>query len=116
MPRRRRVLKRRALPSGLAQISHCERAWWSCHGPLLESDTCDVSDNEYHRWPDWDTWATFYATVRDELYAGRPWRAATSIADALYLAWLAGDDPGAVRETLWAARDANDPRRLLDAA
>jgi hypothetical protein len=63
-------------------VQVCERAYRACHGPLLASDDVTRGDTTlpgsevllYHVWPHWTAWAEFYATVRDELYAARPWR------------------------------------------
>ena len=102
MPRKRRQPKRRApIPRGLAEITLSERAYWSCHGPAIGD----------RPWPDWATWLDFYGSIRDQLFAARPWLRERSIADAVYVAWREGRDPGAVRDELCAARP--DLRRVL---
>ena len=113
MPRKRRQPKRR-LPAGLAEISLCERTLWHCAGPLLEADRVALRDHSmYHVWQDWPTWATFYGEVRLELYANRPWRRETSCAERLYEAFVAGEDPEAVRVAMRAEAAMRDPRRAL---
>jgi hypothetical protein len=92
VPRKRRQPKRRQpLPTGLAEISLCERALWSSTGPLIESPDIEL-DSEvfagnpplYHLWSSVDEWAAFYASVRDELYLNRPWLRDRSAAERLY--------------------------------
>ena len=112
MPRKRRRAKGRPLPRGLAEITGSERTSWSVFGPMLETDDVTLGDGSMCRlWPDWPTWASFYASVRDELYGDRPWRRETSAAERLYAAFLRGDDMEAVRTQIDSDRRANDPRR-----
>jgi hypothetical protein len=115
VPRKRRHSKRRELPAGLAAISLCERSLWRSHGPLLEDDERDTIspdfDALYTIWPDWPTWAEFYAVVRDELYAPRPSLRDRSVAEACYLAMLDGADPDMTRDRVLTARE--DPRKVL---
>ena len=114
MPRKRRQPKRR-LPQGLAEISPGERSRWRSFGPTMATDIVEgaVVHDRHLVWPDWRTWAEFYATFRDELYADRPWLRERSVADACYLAWREGRDPEAAREDALAARAAADPRLVL---
>ena len=116
MPRKRRAPKvRLEHPTGLAQISKCERTWWQSQGPLLEADVderppCDL----YHVWESWDAWATFYGEVRDEIHGDRPWLRETSVAEQLYQAWLRGEDLDRLRAEITNERAAEDPRQFLE--
>ena len=114
MPRKRRRAKGRPLPKGLAEVSLCERSLWAVSGPLLETDGVTLLDGTHYRlWPDWRTWAEFYGSVREELYAARPWRRKGSAAERLYDAYLRGEDLDAVRINVDLDRRATDPRPLL---
>jgi hypothetical protein len=113
LPRKRRQPKRRALPESLAQISLCERAYWSCRGPLWDGDL-EGGDGLTRTWPDVDVWARFYGSVREELYGDRPWLRERSVAEAMYQAWLRGEDAEDARQVAIAARP--DPRRLFHAS
>jgi hypothetical protein len=87
------------------------------HGPILEDDLDGPLPEGYHPWPDWDTWAEFYANIRTELSELLPplqWERST--AEALFRAWEWGEDLDALREELGAAQRVLDPRRLLDAS
>ena len=110
MPRKRRYAKRREVPQGLAQVSKCEIALWSSHGPLFEPLEGDAS-GMYIIWPDVDAWATFYGSIRDQLWAGREHLQESSACEAMFGAWLAGDDVEAARDETRRARP--DPRAFL---
>jgi hypothetical protein len=98
-------------PQKLAEISGTERARWQGAGPILAADGVTLQDGApYVIWPDWTTWAEFYGAVRDELYGDRPWRRDTSVAERLWIAYLAGEDLDVVRER---CPRADDPRRRV---
>ena len=105
MPRKRRVVKRRRLPEGVADIDLGERAHWGVYGPVVGVGS-DV-------WPDWKTWATFYAAIRDDMFGDRIWRREKSAAERLYQAHLRGEDCDSVQSEIIAELHADDPRRLL---
>jgi hypothetical protein len=112
MPRKRRFVKRRELPSRLSEISEGERRWWSLDGPfIVGSSTDDDEPSEGHAaWPTWQVWIDFYAAARHELYPGRPRLFETSVAEGLYRAHCEGrTDLEAVREELIATLRP-DPR------
>jgi hypothetical protein len=118
MPRRLRTPKRRYDgPHGLAAITLLERGQWSVSGPMVgesERVCADTGRVLYHAWPDWQTWATFYGVVRDELHRERPWRRERSVAERLYVAWCHEErDLDGLQTALVAERAANDPRRVL---
>lgn len=113
MPRKRRFPKlRRDGPHGFSEISLCERALWLSAGPLLVTDVEGPIDL-YMVWPDWSTWATFYAAVRDEFWAARPWLQEGAMCEQLYRAWLAGADVEQTRTSLLARAAAARRRTFL---
>ena len=120
MPRkRRRPKKLPPLPQGLAQISLCERSYWAVYGPTIGHEQIEGNDPDgpqSHVWPDWKSWTTFYASVRDEFHGDRPWLCERSAAERLYRAWLRGEDCDSVQSAILAELHDNDPRRMFGGA
>jgi hypothetical protein len=107
MPTNRRRKRRQLIPSGLAEITSLEQTHWAVYGP----DIGDHNLQGYTLWEDWQIWAQFYATVREEFLAQR--RNKNPACERIYQGILAGRDPEAVCEEIRREQEENDPRKLL---
>jgi hypothetical protein len=88
---------------------------WAASGPIIgaEIEWCGeplVASARplYHVWPSWDGFMAFYAQVREDWLADRPWTGGA--VERLYDAWLGGADVDALRDAIAAYGAASDPR------
>ncbi|MCI0438706.1 MAG: hypothetical protein L0177_06190 [Chloroflexi bacterium] len=114
MPRRRIQPKGRRF-EGLSALPIGEMNHWESSGPVVQPGaTLRAVGRKHVVWPSWAEWAETYAECRDEfLEKKRPKGARPPIAEALYQAFVNGEDIDDVLAELQEEREADDPRYQL---